>query len=147
MSIVGAVRHRCYRCVGTARHAHREFAATRAESAFRDMKSPLAERPIFHQLEHRVEAHIFLCVLAYHLLISIEKTLLDQGIHSSWPTVRETLKTHQVCTIVLPTSDGSILRIRKAAIPEHDVLDLYRSLDISHDVIKPQHTWAPSDSD
>ena len=111
------------------------------------MKSPLAERPIFHQLEHRVEAHIFLCVLAYHLLISIEKTLLDQGIHSSWPTVRETLKTHQVCTIVLPTSDGSILRIRKAAIPEHDVLDLYRSLDISHDVIKPQHTWTPSDSD
>ena len=120
---------------------------TRAESAFRDMKSPLAERPIFHQLEHRVEAHIFLCVLAYHLLISIEKTLLDRGIHSSWSTVRETLKTHQVCTIVLPTSDGSTLRIRKAATPEHDVLDLYRSLGISHDVIKPQHTWAPSDSD
>ena len=80
---------------------------TRAESSFRDMKSPLAERPIFHQLEHRVEAHIFLCVLAYHLLISIEKTLVDQGIHSSWLTVRETLKTHQVCTIILPTSDGS----------------------------------------
>ena len=37
------------------------------------------ERPIFHQLEHRVEAHIFLCVLAYHLLISIEKTLLDRA--------------------------------------------------------------------
>ena len=82
---------------------------TRAEAAFRDMKSPLAERPIFHHLEHRVEAHIFLCVLAYHLLIAIEKTLLDQGIHSSWPTVRETLKTHQVCTIVLPASDGSTL--------------------------------------
>ena len=51
---------------------------TRAENAFRDMKSPLAERPILHQLERRVEAHIFLCVLAYHLLISIEKTLLDK---------------------------------------------------------------------
>jgi hypothetical protein len=37
---------------------------TRAENAFRDMKSPLAERPIFHQLERRVESHIFLCVLA-----------------------------------------------------------------------------------
>jgi transposase len=120
---------------------------TRAETAFRDMKSPLAERPIFHQLEHRVEAHIFLCVLAYHLLISIEKTLLDQGIHSSWSTVRETLKTHQVCTIVLPTSDGSTLRIRKAATPEHDVLDLYRSLGVNHNIIKPQRTWTPSDSD
>jgi transposase len=120
---------------------------TRAENAFRDMKSPLAERPIFHQLEHRVEAHIFLCVLAYHLLISIEKTLLDQGIHSSWPTVRESLKTHQVCTIVLPTTDGSTLRIRKAATPEPDVLDLYRSFGLSPNLMKPQRTWAPSSSD
>jgi transposase len=37
---------------------------TRAENAFRDMKSPLAERPIFHHTERRTEAHIFLCVLA-----------------------------------------------------------------------------------
>ena len=36
---------------------------TRAENAFRDMKSPLAERPIFHHTERRTEAHIFLCVL------------------------------------------------------------------------------------
>ena len=42
------------------------------------MKSPLAERPIFHQVQRRVETHIFLCVLAYHLLVAIEKTLLDQ---------------------------------------------------------------------
>ena len=116
---------------------------TRAENAFRDMKSPLAERPIFHHLEHRIEAHIFLCVLAYHLLISIEKTLLDQGIHTSWATVRDTLKTHQVCTVVLPTNDGSSLRIRKAATPEPAVQDLYRSLAISPHVIKPQHTWTP----
>jgi len=120
---------------------------TRAEAAFRDMKSPLAERPIFHHLEHRVEAHIFFCVLAYHLLIAIEKTLLDQGIHSSWPTVRETLKTHQVCTVVLPVSDGSTFRIRKAATPEREVGDLYRSLAVPEAVIKPQHTWTRPDSD
>ncbi len=121
---------------------------TRAENAFRDMKSPLAERPIFHHLEHRVEAHIFLCVLAYHLLVSIEKTLLDQGIHSSWPTVRDTLKTHQVCTVVLPTNDGSPLRIRKAATPEPEVHDLYQRLAIPAQVIKPQHTWSNTpDSD
>jgi transposase len=35
---------------------------TRAEDAFRDMKTPLAERPIYHQNERRVESHIFLCV-------------------------------------------------------------------------------------
>ena len=120
---------------------------TRAETAFRDMKSPLAERPIFHHLEQRVDAHIFVCVLAYHLLIAIEKTLLDQGIHTSWPTVRDTLKTHQVCTIVLPTSDGSILRIRKAGAPDTDVLDLYRHLALPEAVIKPQHTWTKPNSD
>ena len=120
---------------------------TRAETAFRDMKSPLAERPIFHHLEQRVDAHIFVCVLAYHLLIAIEKTLLDQGIHTSWPTVRDTLKTHQVCTIVLPTSDGSILRIRKAGAPDTDVLDVYRHLAVPEAIIKPQHTWTKPNSD
>jgi transposase len=121
---------------------------TRAENAFRDLKSPLAERPIFHHVERRVDSHIFLCVLAYHLLISIEKTLLDKGIHSSWATVRETLKTHQICTIVLPTSDGSCLRIRKAATPDPDAQDLYLKLGISPDIIKPQQTWTqPSNSD
>ena len=120
---------------------------TRAEAAFRDMKSPLAERPIFHHCERRVDAHIFLCILAYHLLIAIEKTLLDHGIHTSWPTVRDMLKTHQVCTIVRPTSNGSILRIRKAGTPEPDVLDLYRRLAVPEPVIKPQYTWTKPNSD
>jgi hypothetical protein len=111
------------------------------------MKSPLAERPIFHYTERRTEAHIFLCVLAYHLLIAIEKTLLDQAIHTSWPTVRDTLKSHQICTVVLPTDDGSVLRIRMAATPEPDVQDLYRSLDIAPQIIRPQHRWTRSHSD
>jgi transposase len=120
---------------------------TRAENAFRDMKSPLAERPIWHHLERRTDTHIFLCVLAYHLLISIEKTLLDKGVHTSWATVRDILKTHQICTVVLPTDDGSCLRMRKAATPDPDVQQLYRHLDISPDIIKPRHTWAKSNSD
>jgi transposase len=120
---------------------------TRAENAFRDMKSPLAERPIWHHLERRTDTHIFLCVLAYHLLISIEKVLLDKGVHTSWATVRDTLRTHQICTVVLPTDDGSSLRIRKAATPDPDVQQLYRHLDISPDIIKPKHTWTAPNSD
>jgi transposase len=120
---------------------------TCAENAFRDMKSPLAERPIWHHLERRTDTHIFLCVLAYHLLISIEKTLLDKGVHTSWATVRDILKTHQICTVVLPTDDGSSLRIRKAATPDPDVQQLYRQLDISPDIIKPEHTWTAPNSD
>jgi hypothetical protein len=111
------------------------------------MKSPLAERPIFHHTEGRTEAHIFLCVLAYHLLTAIEKTLLDRGIHTSWPTVRDTLKSHQICTVVLPTDDGSTQRIRKAATPEPEVENLYRALGIPVQIITTQHSWTPSDSD
>jgi len=119
---------------------------TRAEDAFRDMKTPLAERPIFHHLERRVETHIFLCVLAYHLLVAIEKTLLDQGQHTSWATVRDTLSTHQVCTIVLPTDTGDILRIRKASTPEPQHQQLYQLLHIRDQVMAPKKTWAPQSS-
>ena len=114
---------------------------TRAEDAFRDMKSSLVIRPIFHHKERRTDAHIFLCLLAYHLLTAIEKTLLDQGIHTSWASVRDALKTHQVGSVVLPTKDNSCLRIRKAATPEPDVQQIYRNLAISPNLITPKHTW------
>lgn len=104
---------------------------TRAEDAFRDMKTPLAKRPIYHQREPRVDSHIFLCVLAFHLLVAIEKTLLDHGCHTSWATVRDTLKTHQICTVVLPTKTGQTLRIRKASTPEKDVAELYALFGLS----------------
>ena len=113
---------------------------TRAETAFRSMKSPLAERPIFHQLQRRVETHIFLCVLAYHLLVAIEKTLLDKGVHTSWATVRQTLQTHQVATIVLPTDGDIILKIRKGSAPEPQHMELYRLLGVPQQIIRPKKT-------
>jgi transposase len=117
---------------------------TRAEDAFRDMKTPLGERPIYHQRESRVDSHIFLCVLAFHLLAAIEKTLLDQGLQTSWATVRDTLKTHQVCTIVLPTKSGQTLRIRKASTPEKEVTELYTLLGLSDQLVKPVSSWTDS---
>ena len=114
---------------------------TRAEAAFRTLKSPLGERPIFHHKEERVEAHIFLCVLAYHLLISIEKTLLDAGVHTSWATVREALKTHQINTIVLPAEGGLTLRIRQGSTPEPAHRELYQKLGIGSEIIPPRKTW------
>ncbi|MCB1035888.1 MAG: IS1634 family transposase [Acidobacteria bacterium] len=114
---------------------------TRVEKAFRDMKSPLSERPIFHQLQRRVETHIFLCVLAYHLLISIEKSFLDRGVHISWASLREQLRTHQVVTTVLPTTDGSVLRIRQATNPEASHREIYRTLGLPQRVMKPIRTW------
>jgi transposase len=115
---------------------------TRAENAFRMMKTPLAERPIFHHLEHRVETHIFLCVLAYHLLVAIETTLLNQGVHTSWATIRKTLSTHQVATIVLPTDQDKVLRIRKGMTPDPAHLELYRLLKVPQEIMHPIKTWS-----
>jgi transposase len=114
---------------------------TRVEAAFRAMKSPLMERPIFHHLKHRVQTHIFLCVLAYHLLVAIEKRFLDQGLHTSWATLREQLSTHQVATVVLPALDGRILKIRKGSTPEDVHREIYRVLQIPHQIMKPIKTW------
>jgi len=101
---------------------------TRCENAFRNIKGPLCERPIFHQLKERVQTHIFLCILAYHLLVAIEKTLLDKDIYTSWLEVKATLKTHQVATVILPTTSGEILKIRKGVNAEPPHLEIYKNL-------------------
>jgi transposase len=114
---------------------------TRVESAFRSMKSPLSERPIFHHLKNRTQTHIFLCVLAYHLLVAIEKRFLDKGIHTSWWSIRQQLSTHHVVTVVLPTADGRVLKIRKAGSPEPVHREIYETLRIPLEVMKPVKTW------
>jgi len=114
---------------------------SRVEAAFRAMKSPLAERPIFHQLQHRTETHIFLCVLAYHLLVAIEKPFLDRGVHTSWWTLRQQLSTHQVVTVVLPTDNGKVLKIRNGTTPEPVQREIYSTLKIPIEVMKPIKTW------
>jgi transposase len=119
---------------------------TRVEDAFRDMKSPLLERPIFHHLQHRTQTHIFLCVLAYHLLAVIEQYFLNQGVHTSWATLRDELSTHQVVTVVLPTPSGKILRIRKGSTPEPTHRQIYETLQVPLEVMRPLKTWTPAAS-
>lgn len=114
---------------------------TRVEHAFRDLKTPLGERPIFHQVEHRVEAHIFLCVLAYHLLVAIEYALRQQHDHRSWATVRDQLRSHHMLTIVLPTTAGPTLRIRRPSNPESVHREIYTLLDLDPDTLPIRRTW------
>jgi transposase len=120
---------------------------TRVEDAFRDIKSPLMERPIFHHLQNRTQTHIFLCVLAYHLLAAIEHRLLQHGFHTSWWTLRQELSTHQVVTVVLPTTDGRVLRIRKATVPEQSHREIYSTLGIPMEVMSPVKTWHRSSAE
>lgn len=115
---------------------------TRVEAAFRSMKSPLMERPIFHHLERRVETHIFLCVLAYHLLVCIERAFLDAGIHTSWATLREQLSTHQVLTARLPSPQRKAsLTIRRDSKPEEIHRKIYKVLRMPERIIKPIQKW------
>ena len=115
---------------------------TRVEDAFRNMKSPLMERPIFHHLKNRTQTHIFLCVLAYHLLAAIEHRFLQTGVHTSWWTLRQHLRTHQVVTVVLHAAQSDrVLKIRKATTPEPTHREIYATLRIPTEVIKPSKIW------
>jgi hypothetical protein len=80
-------------------------------------------------------------VLAYHLMVAIETTLGNQGVDSSWSTIRETLASHSVATLVLPTDGGQVLRIRKGTTPEPEQVELYRLLNIPTEVMQPIKTW------
>jgi transposase len=124
---------------------------TRVENAFRDMKGPLAIRPVFHQLDRRVETHIFICILAYHLLVTIEKLLQDAGIFSSWETIKKELSTHQIVTASMRADNGGVLLIRQPTNPNPAQDVIYKALKIPSEIIEPVRVWwdlqsAPSDT-
>ena len=119
---------------------------TRVENAFRDMKGPLAIRPVFHQKEARVETHIFICILAYHLLVAIEKLLQDAGIFSSWETIKKELSTHQIVTVSMQAENGRTLLIRQATNPNPPQTLIYDALKIPAQIIKPVRIWCDPES-
>jgi len=104
---------------------------TRVENSFRYLKSTLGIRPVFHQKAHRVESHILISILAYHLLHAIEKQLQEHGDTRSWATIRDVLSTHAVVTIVHKGTNGKVYKIRKAtkAEPVHE--EIYKKLGLS----------------
>lgn len=101
-----------------------------AEEGFACLKGTLGLRPNFHQLGHRVEAHIFISVLAYHLLTWIRETLRAHGDYRDWKTLRRMLSTHSLVTTVLPLKDARVLRIRKASLPDPEQALIYQNLGI-----------------
>lgn len=94
------------------------------------LKGTLGLRPNFHQLEERVEAHIFISVLAYHLLTWVREKLRDSGDPRDWKTLRRLLSTHSLATTRLPLEDGRVLHLRKATVPDVEQAQVYRKLGI-----------------
>jgi len=91
---------------------------TQVEAAFKSLKSDLAVRPVYHQLEHRVEAHIFVAFLAYCLMITLRQKL---RYHAPGLTARDALDKLSAIMMIdvrIPTTDGRILEMRRYSQPE-----------------------------
>jgi transposase len=91
---------------------------TNLESVFRSLKTDLGLRPVFHQIDRRVEGHLFITVLAYHFVHTLRLQLKAKGIDDSWETLRETLATQRRVTATLQRRDGRAVHVRKATRPE-----------------------------
>lgn len=102
------------------------------EDAFRSMKSELGIRPVHHQTEHRCDGHLFITVLAYHVLHMIRKRLQSQGITYSWSTIRNMLSTQYRVTTSMKRSDGKMLYVRKTSKPESCHVKIYDALGLAH---------------
>lgn len=102
----------------------------KAEEGFQMLKGSLGLRPNYHQIEGRVDGHIFISVLAYHLLCWVRRKLEPLGDMRDWITLRRLLGTHSLTTTTLPLVDGRIIQIRKAGVPDAEQAQVYKSLSI-----------------
>ena len=98
----------------------------RAESGFQMLKGSLGLRSNFHQLEKRAEGHIFISILAYHLLSWVQQKLAAAGNTREWKTLRRLLGTHSLVTTRLPLKDERILNIRKSSVPDAAQAQIYQ---------------------
>jgi transposase len=105
---------------------------TDIEDAFRCMKSELGLRPIYHQKETRCDAHIFITVLAYHLLHTIRFKLRQKGVRSCWTTIRQQLSTQVRVTTTMKREDGKVIRIRKSSKAEPSHQAIYDALHLTY---------------
>src|SRR5271156_646480 len=118
---------------------------TEAEASFRALKSELSIRPLFHQLESRVKAHVMVAFLGYALWVTLKHVLKRRPALVAKPTASgiepgqpmtpmkaiALLSTLQSADIVLPTTDGREIRLRRITEPTAEPKLLLRQLGIS----------------
>ena len=108
----------------------RYIQLTQIEAAFRTMKSELGIRPIYHQLEHRVEAHILVAFLAYCLIVTLKNRLQALAPGLTPKAVLETLAAIQMLDVWLPTTDGRWLVMPRYTQPETEQAILLHKLQL-----------------
>jgi transposase len=103
---------------------------TEVEAAFKNLKNDLALRPIYHQLEQRIEAHIFICFLAYCLHVTLRRRLRDLAPGLTPRSVLEKFATVQMLDVHLPTTDQRTVILSRYTHPETDVQLLLQRLKL-----------------
>jgi len=100
------------------------------EEAFRTLKGDLALRPIFHQKEARIEAHIFLAFLAYCLQVTLTQRLQPHASGLTPRSVLDQLKAIQMLDVRVPTTDGRWLHMARVTQPDKTQQVLLAQLDL-----------------
>ncbi len=109
----------------------RYIQLTQIEAAFKTLKSELGLRPIYHQVEKRVEAHIFVAFLAYALSVTLKQRLATFAPGLTPRAVLEKLATIQMLDVCLPTTDGRWLIMPRYTQPEPEQMLLLHQLHLS----------------
>ena len=91
---------------------------TEVEEAFRNLKGDLAVRPIYHQLEHRIEAHIFVAFLAYCLHVTLRKLARTYSSGLTPRSILEQMKAIQMIDVHIPATDGRELKMSRYTKPD-----------------------------
>ena len=101
------------------------------EATFRCLKTDLNIRPVHHQNDWRIEAHIYLTVLAYQLVNTIRFMLKQANINHDWQNIVRIMSTQTLQSIELPT-DSKVVHLRKPAKPIEQVKDIYKATGCNH---------------
>ena len=104
---------------------------TPIEAAFKTLKSELGLRPIYHQVENRVEAHILVAFLAFALSVTLKQRLQALAPGLTPRAVLEKLATIQMLDVCLPTTDGRCLIMPRYTQPEPDQALMLHQLNLS----------------
>jgi len=104
---------------------------TQIESVFRSLKSELGIRPIYHQLEHRADAHVLIAFLAYCLQVTLKNRLMIHAPGLTPISVFEKLSTIQIVEVWIPLLDGRWLVLPRHTQPEADVQALLEQIRIT----------------
>jgi transposase len=107
---------------------HTYMLLTRVEAAFRQLKTDLNIRPIFHRKENRGDAHVLFSVLAYALSITIQLRHRSQGGTLTTAALLEALQPLALAELSYRTSDGHRLAFERAAVPSAEQQALLASL-------------------